>query len=243
MPRIIPITLSIMSWNSALISSLGWSSEISNRVAKEKVARLIAERVADGDIIWAGSGSTAYLALIAIAEKIQESHLSIRIIPTSREIALTCTRLGIPTTSLFSEKPDWYFDGADEVDTMNTLIKGRWGALYQEKLLMRSSPHNYILVDASKYVTELWKKFPIPVEVFPDALHLVERELRLLGAHEIILRLATEKDWPIITESGGFILDTRYDQITPTLERDIKSITGVIESGLFQGYDVEVITG
>ncbi len=232
-----------MHWNTPLISSFGWSGEISNREAKEKVARIIAEKVSDGDVIWAGSGSTAYLALIAIAEKMREKNLTLRIIPTSREIALTCTRLGIPTTSLISEKPDWYFDGADEVDTMNNLIKGRWGALYQEKLIMRSSSKNYILVDASKYVTGLWEKFPIPVEVFPDALYLVEHDLHLLGAHEITLRLAKGKDGPIITESGGFILDTRFTQIIPTLERDIKSITGVIESGLFQGYAVEVIMG
>lgn len=232
-----------MHWNTPLISSFGWSGEISNREAKERVARIIAEKVSDGDVIWAGSGSTAYLALIAIAEKMQERGVTIRIIPTSREITMTCTRLGIPTTSLFSEKPDWYFDGADEVDAANNLIKGRWWALYQEKLLMRSSPRNYILIDASKYVTELWIHFPIPIEVFPDALNLVECELCHLGAYEIILRLAKGKDGPIITESGGFILDTRFTEITPTLERDIKSITGVIESGLFQGYDLEIITG
>jgi ribose 5-phosphate isomerase A len=49
--------------------------------------------------------------------------------------------------------------------------------MYQEKLLMHSSPKNYILVDQSKLVTELGEKFPIPVEIFPDAIHLIEEAL------------------------------------------------------------------
>ena len=38
------------------------------------------------------------------------------------------------------------------------------------------------------------------------------------------------------------MLDARFDEISEHLEKDIKSITGVIESGLFIGYPVEVIS-
>jgi ribose 5-phosphate isomerase A len=48
-------------------------------------------------------------------------------IPTSLEISMFCSKLGIPLTSLFENKPDWLFDGADEVDPNNSLIKGRGG--------------------------------------------------------------------------------------------------------------------
>jgi len=63
-----------------------------------------------------------------------------------------------------------------------------------------------------------------------------------LGASEITLRLAVGKDGPILTENGNFILDVRFDTIGSGLEQQLKSITGVIESGLFIGYDVDIIT-
>ena len=83
--------------------------------------------------------------------------------------------------------------------------------------------------------------FPIPVEVFPSALTFVESEMRRLGASEITLRLADGKDGPVLTENGNFILDTRFSYIDPSLEENLKMITGVIESGLFIGYDVEIV--
>lgn len=114
-----------MHWNNSIIKNFAWSGEISNREAKEKVARLLAEKVQDGDVIGVGSGSTAYLALFAIAERMREERLQITAIPTSHEITLTCIQLGIPVVSIFTETPDWYFDGADEVDRDKSLIKGR----------------------------------------------------------------------------------------------------------------------
>lgn len=114
--------------------------------------------------------------------------------------------------------------------------------MYQEKLILRSSPQNYIIIDPSKLVQKLGQTFPVPVEVFPDALSFVEKHLCSLGAVDITLRMAKWKDGPIITENGAFILDVRFSDISDTLERDIKSITWVIESGLFQGYECEIIS-
>ena len=62
-----------------------------------------------------------------------------------------------------------------------------------------------------------------------------------LGASKTILRMAKGKDGPILTENGNFILDAWFDTIDLSLEKEIKGITGVIESGLFIGYNVEVL--
>jgi ribose 5-phosphate isomerase A len=113
--------------------------------------------------------------------------------------------------------------------------------MFLEKLVMRTAGKSYILADASKKVTKLGEKFAVPVEFLPDALHLVERELEQLGATELALRMAVGKDGPIITQSGNFIFDVRFREIGKSMERDIKSITGVIESGLFIGHPVEVL--
>ena len=229
-----------MDWNSNVIKSL-WPSTINNRESKEQLAAEIADKVKNGDIIGVGSGSTSYVALLAIAQKIKSDNLIIKAIPTSIEMALTCKYLDIPITTLNEHIPNWSFDGADEVDKNKHLIKGRGGAMFQEKLIMSISKRNYIIVDNSKLVERLGHKFPVPVEVYPPALMCVESKLIKLGATEISLRPAQGKDGPVISENGNLILDVRFENIDENMEKEIKSITGVIESGLFQNHEADII--
>lgn len=215
---------------------------IKNKEQKEKVAKLVAEKVKDGDVIGFGSGSTSYLAIKAIAKKIEEEDLHITAIPTSYEINALCHTLKIPTESILNCKPDWGFDGADEVDkNHNWIIKGRGAAMFKEKLNMVNSGLTYILVDETKLVDSLGQNFPIPIEVYPEAVSSVKEALIDLGAEECVIRKAEKKDGPVYTENHNIILDTKFVEIYDTLEEDIKSITGVIESGLFIDYPIEVL--
>jgi ribose 5-phosphate isomerase A len=231
-----------MKWENSIIDSLPWGKDISRREEKERVANRIAAMVKDGDVIGIGSGSTAYLALLAIAERMKRENLHIKAIPTSLEITMACARLGVPVANLEAHRPDWTFDGADEIDPDLSLIKGRGGAMFKEKLLINSSPKTYIIADSSKRVARLGINFPVPVEVFPQALVYVEQALKTLSPANVSLRMAEGKDGPIITENGNLILDVWFDNIPRTTETAIKSITGVIESGLFIGYNVEILT-
>lgn len=77
-----------MKQEKTIIDAVEWGKEISNREEKEKVADKIASMVTDNDIIGIGSGSTAYLALLKIAERIRSEQLHIRAIPTSQEIKM-----------------------------------------------------------------------------------------------------------------------------------------------------------
>lgn len=230
-----------MNWNSDIIKDLAWSENISNRASKQRVADEIAKKVKNGHILGVGSGSTSFIALLAIAEKVKTEKLNILAIPTSIELSLACTKLGIPITTLYEHRPDILFDGADEVDPDKSLIKGRGGAMFKEKLMIASSPQNYILVDDSKLVDKLGSKFAVPVEVFPQALLHVEAELLKLGPTNLLLRPAKGKDGPVITEAGNLVLDVTFDGIDKAMEQKIKSITGVIESGLFIGHNVEIL--
>ena len=230
-----------MDWNKEILEKPIWKEEIKNREQKEALATKMAEKVQDGDVIGFGSGSTSYLTVIKIAEKIQRENIRITAIPTSYEIQMLCTYLNIPTSTLEEKRPDWCFDGADEVDHDNWMIKGRGAAMFKEKLNIRSASKTYILVDESKIVNKLGTNFPIPVEVNPIALNLVKQELYNMGANEINLRMALKKDGPIITENGNLILDIHFNNIDETLEKRLKNITGVIETGLFIGYNVEII--
>lgn len=231
-----------MRWKTQFVQNTTWPCEISEREQKENVANQIAEYVQDGDVIGVGSGSTSFLAIQAIKKRIDEKGYRIVVIPTSYEILLTCATLGIPTSSLLSQRPDWAFDGADEVDPFNNLIKGRGGVLFTEKLLIKSSPRNFILIDPSKRVNKLCEKCPIPIEVYPLALHYVEDTLQTFQFfRDSQIRLAKSKDGPVITESGNLLLDVWFDRITDDLEDEMKKITGVIESGLFLRYNLTVI--
>ncbi|NDW11313.1 ribose 5-phosphate isomerase A [Bacteroides sp. 214] len=231
-----------MNWNNTIIDNLQWSDTISNLERKEHVAQKIAARMKDNEVIGVGSGSTVYVAVCAMAKRIKEENLHVEVIPASLELSMTCQQLGLTQTTLWCRKPDWCFDGADEVDPNRSLIKGRGGAMFKEKLLMSCSRESYIIVDESKFVDRLGSKFPVPVEVFPGALLYAEEQLKQLGAREVILRMAKGKDGPILTENGNFILDAWFDHIGLDMEKNIKSITGVIESGLFMGFDIEILT-
>lgn len=231
-----------MNWDNVSIRE-AWSGEVSNRAAKEALGRQIAAKARNGEVIGAGSGSTSYLAIHAIAERVRRENLDVTVLCTSPEVTLACAALNLRVGSLLQCRPDWAFDGADEVDPGRNLIKGRGGAMFMEKVMIHASPRNYILVDGSKLVTRLGEKFPVPVEVLPLALRVAERELTAIGAVDIALRLAVHKDGPVITENGNLIFDVRFREIGSSLERDIKGIPGVIESGLFWGCDVEIVVG
>lgn len=211
-------------------------SKIENIEEKNKLALQILHKVNDGDTIGFGSGTTSYLATIKIGEKVQKEKLNITAIPTSNEIKELCEKYGIKIGNLLENKIDWAFDGADEVELKHMwLIKGRGAAMFKEKLNIISSPITYILVDKTKFVNNLGEKCKVPVEVFPSAMNYVAKQLEKLGAKEITYRG--------MTENNNGILDVKFENISSALEKQVKSITGVIESGLFLGYNIEIIGG
>lgn len=207
--------------------------KITNVKEKLELAQRVAKLVGDGQTIGFGSGTTSYLASIEIGKLVKENCWHIKAIPTSKEIEDVCKEYDIQIGNLLEDKIDWSFDGADEVDKNKNMIKGMGAAMFKEKLNILSSPKTYILVDKSKYVDYLGEKHPVPVEVFPSAIKYVVNELIKLGATETIFRG--------MTENNNAIVDARFGRITPELEKSIKQISGVIESGLFINYDVEII--
>jgi ribose 5-phosphate isomerase A len=219
------------------------AGSISNYEGKLAVARKLAAGAESGQTIGAGSGSTSFLAIHAIAERVEAGELTdVSLIPTSIEVQLTIANLGLRVGDLAAGAPEWLFDGADEVDPGLNLIKGRGGALFREKLMFRATPDRRVIVDDSKRVERLGSKFAVPVEVVPEALPVVLPRLEELGPSGIEIRKATGKDGPVITELGNTILDCRFDGIGGDLEERIKMITGVVESGLFQGYEPTLVS-
>jgi ribose 5-phosphate isomerase A len=218
-----------------------WGSSVTNEAAKQAAAAEMAARLRPGDVVGVGSGSTSHLTVLALAERARAEGFSWTAVPTSLEVALSCGALGVVVGSLSTLRPDWSFDGADEVDPAANLLKGRGGALLREKLVMAASPERYVVVDRSKLVERLGSRLPVPIEVVPEAVRLVRDRLARLGVTEVVLRRAEGKDGPLITERGNLLLDARLPQITEGTEVELKAIPGVVDSGLFIGYEPRVV--
>lgn len=218
-----------------------WKNNVDNREQKQKLAKRIAKRVKDGDIIGFGSGSTSYLAVEEIAKRVHEEGLKIKAIPTSTIIEEICKKLKIETVTLSEAKPDWCFDGADEVDPHNWLIKGMGAALYREKMNIKASEENYILVDSSKFVEKLGENHPVPVECKVDKIDPVKEELKKLGATNVIIKQSNVGEGMLITDNGNALLFAEFPKIEADYEEKINEIDGVVENGLFIGYDLIVI--
>lgn len=203
---------------------------ISNLDDKQKIAEMVAGYARDGDIIGAGSGSSAYVALTALASTGKD----VTCVPTSIEIEMTCKELGIKTTAMDSITPNWCFDGADAVDENGDMIKGRGGAMLREKNVMRATQGpRFILIDQTKRFEDLTDYKNFPIELTPPHYHDIVTKLGDMGAMKIEIRQGSGKDGPTITEHGNIILDVRFDDVTGDLNDDILAIDGVVETGLF----------
>ncbi len=188
-------------------------------------------------------GSTSYLTIEEIGKKIKQEKLHIQAIPTSKIIEDLCKQLEIPITTLQESKLDWCFDGADEVDKNNWLIKGMGAALYREKMNLKNCRENYILVDDTKFVDFLGQKHPVPVECDFEKIETIKRKLEELGAYQITLRMSNNNlNEPLITDNGKVILHVNFKKIYEDYEEKIRNIEGVLESGLFIHYPVNIIT-
>ena len=231
-----------MNANEKLIENLEWNNNIKNKEEKEVLAREIASKVKDGDVISFGSGTTSFLAVKEIGKRCKNEGLKIVAVPTSRQIELLCNYLDIKTVKFGECKIDWGFDGADEVDENNWMIKGLGGALYQEKMNIKETPKVYILVDKSKLVKNLGEKCPVPVECDIECCDYVKNELMKIGAVKCECRKNINTNEMFITDNEKYIIDAKFKKIDKDLENKINQIEGVLENGLFIEYKNIIIT-
>ena len=194
---------------------------------KRQAARAALEEIRDGMIVGLGSGSTSSIFI----RELGSAKLKVLGIPTSEESRSIAEEVGVKLTT-FKDHPqiDVTVDGADEVSPALDLTKGLGGALVREKIVAHASKRVVIIVDESKLVERLGMKTVIPVEVIPLAVPRVL--LQLPGAH-----IREKNGQTFITDNGNIILDWKRDPIDDpaALEKQLKSMTGVVDSGIFAG--------
>ncbi len=204
--------------------------------AKRKAALAAVKHVKDGFVVGLGSGSTAAYAIEALGERIKREKLSLLAVPTSYQAFLLAVKCGIAVTTL-DEHPviDVTIDGADQIDAKLNLIKGMGAALAREKIVASASKMNIIIADESKKVAVLGEKgHPVPIEVLPFAITTVKRRIEAVGG-KAVLREGKGKLGPVITDNGNAIIDASFGPIdnVAELEKKLKMISGVVETGLF----------
>lgn len=208
---------------------------------KELVGRYACRFVNDGQILGLGSGSTVAYFVRALEKKMKKEGIKVHVIPTSYQIKFVALKAGIPLTTLTEhQRIDVDIDGADEIDPELNLMKGASASAFtMEKMVAQASDRFIIIADHRKLVKRLGVRFPVPVEVLPDAYGIVAARLEEMGA---VTRLRTRADssgfpQPLITENGNLVLEASFGEVTDPEKTgmDIKSITGVVEHGLFCG--------
>ena len=202
-------------------------------VNEKKVAALEAVKyIKSGMTIGLGTGSTAFFMIEAIGEMVKNG-LEIKAVATSVDTEKLATKLGINVITLAEAKRlDITIDGADEVDEDFQLIKGGGGALLREKIVAHNSDLNIIIADSSKSVTKLGK-FKLPIETIPFATQLIIKELGEMGLKPV-QRMNGSEDYK--TDENNDIVDVDIwdtDIKLTDLEQQLKTIPGIVETGLF----------
>ena len=220
------------------------TTELAKKVAAELAVK---ENIQKDMILGIGSGSTIIHAVKKIGKMDTKIKASIICIPTSYQSKQLILEQGLRIGSLdqYSEI-DVTIDGADEIDDNLNLIKGGGGCLVQEKIVASSSRSFVVIADwrkKSSHLGEKWRQ-GIPIEIIPEANLPLIKKLKVLGGKPT-LRLAKAKMGPLVTDNGNFIIDVDFGKITNPneLHNQLKSLTGVVDSGLFVGMTTKAYIG
>lgn len=190
---------------------------------KQAAAKTVLSYISNDMILGVGTGSTVN-CLIELLPQIRLKGA----VASSQVTEHKLRQLGIEIFDLNSVGDlDLYIDGADEIDAQGNMIKGGGGALTREKIVAAASKTFICMVDDSKTVETLGK-FPVAIEVLPQARSYVARQLVNLGG-EPVYRTG------FVTDYGNVILDTYDLDITnpDEFEQKLNNIVGVVCNGIF----------
>lgn len=204
--------------------------------AKRNAVLKAVDQVKSGWVIGLGSGSTVAYAVKELARLHRDRKLDFSIVPTSYQTEYSAVAHGLRTVSLNDVAiVDYAIDGADQIQKgYLNLIKGGGGALMREKIVDSAARYLVVVADQSKLSDHLGGSHPIPVEVLPFAYRYVQSRIARIGGKGK-LRENTGKVGPVITDNGNFLIDADFGRVqNPSrLERSLKAIPGVLETGLF----------
>lgn len=208
-------------------------------------------------VVGLGTGDTAAYFIRALSERVRNGLQGLRCVATSSRSAKLGQELGLEVIPLDDLQPASdsqpsarpiaiTVDGADEIDPQVQLIKGAGGALLFEKLVAQASAELVIVADPGKLVKWLGQERLLPVEVVAfGARHTLAKLRRLPEVVSAELRTAADRLYT--TDGGNHIVDMKLRQQSAgdlsALQTALRTITGVIETGLFLGEASRALIG
>ncbi len=212
----------------------------------EKIGAVAAGFIADGQAVGLGSGRAAHAFVRMLAERMKREKLKIVGVPTSESTARLARECGIELVSLQDQASlDITVDGADEVDPALHLLKGGGGDLLREKVVASVSRRMVVVVGHEKIVPRLGTYFPVFLEIVAFAMPTVIRAVTALGA------VCTPRLRPdgtlFLTDNHNPLLharlpaESRWFDRPQELDRQLRTIPGIIETGLFLNLASDVL--
>jgi len=204
--------------------------------------------VGDGAVVGLGTGRAASAFIAMLGDRVRRG-LAVSGVATSDSAARQAVEEGIALVDLTEElELDLTVDGADEVAPNLDLVKGWGGALVRERIVASASRRQIIIVGDEKLVQRLGERGRLPVEVIPLARGPVLRRLDALALAPAVRR-AADGAGAFLTENGNLLIDCALAEpiadgvAARALDRAIRAIAGVVDTGLFLGTAERVLVG
>jgi ribose 5-phosphate isomerase A len=137
-----------------------------------------------------------------------------------------------------------YVDGCDQVDSELNALKSGGGIHTREKLFASMADQFILMGTEAKYVDHFDGKFPVVLEVIPDAAAFVTRKIREIYPESLLgIRQQTNGSGPARTERGNLLVEMGFADWPELsgINPELKKMTGVLETSLFYGMATKLI--
>jgi len=212
---------------------------------KKESARIAFSLIKNNSSVGLGDGS-AFRSLAAYLAEGINSGLDLKLYTSSFTTERFLTEAGLTVSDLsHTDSLHQYFDGCDQVDFQLNALKSGSGIHTQEKLLASMADEFIILADESKFIGSFDPKFPLVLEVLPQACGYVMKAMKKMFPLSMqTLRTSAENaNGPVLTRNGNHLLDCRFPEWPDPflVQSQCRPVTGVVDISLFYQLASEAI--
>lgn len=197
---------------------------------------MAATLVNENDVVGIGAGATmAYIADILIVKN--KAGIPLSFITSSYSTRQLFYEQNIPVVPMEAVKEvSIYFDGCDQFDHHLNALKSGGGIHTHEKLVAAMARQFVLVGDDSKRVQQFDTKYPLVLEVLPQANLYVQHQLKqAFKGITINQRISDKIDGAVLTQNGNYLLNIFFEQwpALSSINPLTRNITGVVETSLF----------
>lgn len=192
-------------------------------------------------VVGLGAGSTMAHMVGFLKDEIGKG-LEIKLVTSSVVTKQLLLQNGISVVDIKANASvDICFDGCDQFDKDLNALKSTGGIHTHEKLLASMADEFILVGDDSKYAEKLDTKFPILIELLPEALTFVPTKIKeLFPGVRTTAKMDSQKNDFALTENKNYLLDIWFTQWPELSEINpmLKTVAGIVETSLF--YDMAI---